>query len=60
MFIGLENPLKVSKITVPGHVVQVLLQYEVGATPDMGTHFQEVNAAGAVLTIKGVYIVIHW
>ena len=37
-----------------GHIVQVFLQYKVGATPELGPDFREVNAAGAVLTIKGV------
>ena len=54
MFIGLKNALKVSKITVLGHIVQVLPQYKVGATPELGPPFCEVNAAGAVLPFKGV------
>ena len=44
----------VSKITVVGHVALVLMQYKVGATPDLGLKFREVNAAGVVLTIEGV------
>ena len=54
MFIGLENPLKVFKITALGYVVQVLLQYKVGATRELGLKFHEVSAAGVVLTIEGV------
>ena len=52
MFHGLENPLKVPKITVFGHIAQVLLQYKVGATPELGLKFREVSAAGVVLTIE--------
>ena len=52
--IGLENPLKVSKITVLGHIVELLLQYKVGATPELGPKFREVSAAGEVLTIEEV------
>ena len=52
MFIGLENPLKVSNIIVSGHIVQVLLQNYVGATPEVGPKFREVNAAGAVFHLK--------
>ena len=43
-----------SKITVIGHVVQVI--YEVNATFELGPQFREVNAAGAVLLIKDVSI----
>ena len=50
-FIGLENPLKVSKITVLGHIVQVLLHHKFGATPEIGPHFRDVNAAGAVRAV---------
>ena len=56
VFSGLENPIKVLKITVLGHIVQVLLQYKVGATPGLGPHFREVNAARAVLPIKEVSV----
>ena len=51
MFIDLENLLKVPKITVLGLIVQVLLQYKVGATPELGPNFREVYAAGLVLPI---------
>ena len=52
VFIGLETPLIASKITVLGHIGQVLLQYKVGATPELGPKFREVSAAGVVLTIE--------
>ena len=35
-------------------IVQVLLQYKVGATPELIPHFDEVKVSGAVLPIKGV------
>ena len=54
MFIDLEIPLKVSKITVLGLIVQVLLQYKVVATPELGPKFCEVSAAGGVLPFIGV------
>ena len=54
MCIGIEKPLKVSKITVIGQIVQVMLQHKVGATPELGPKFREVNAAGGVLTIEEV------
>ena len=54
MFIDLENHLKVPKITVLGLIVQVLLQYKVGAIPELGPNFREVYAAGLVLPIIGV------
>ena len=49
-----RKPLKVSKLTVLGHIVQVLLQYKVGVTPDLGSKFREVSAAGVILTIEEV------
>ena len=51
MFSDLENLLKVPIITVLGLIVQVVLQYKVGATPE---NFREVYAAGLVLPIRGV------
>ena len=54
VFIDLENPLKVPKIIVLGHIVQVLLRYKVGATPELGPKFREVSAAGGVLPVIGV------
>ena len=44
--IDLENLLKVLKITVLGLIVQVLLRYKVGATPELGPDFRKVYAAG--------------
>ena len=48
MFINLENPLKERKNIVLGHIIQVLLQYKVGATPELGLKFREVSAADGV------------
>ena len=45
VFIDLENLLKMLKVTVLGFIVQVLLQYKVGATPELGPYFREVYAA---------------
>lgn len=55
MFFDFENPIKVHKITVSGHIGQVLQQYMVGETPELGPHFREVNAVVHVLPIKDVY-----
>ena len=49
VFIDLENRLKVPNITISGFIVHVLLQYKVGATPELGLNFCEVYAAGGVL-----------
>ena len=54
VFIDLENLLKLHKITVLGLTVQVLLQYKVCATPELGPNFRKVYAAGPVLPIIGV------
>ena len=54
MFIGLETPQKVYEITVLGQILQVLLQYMVGATPELGPNFPEVSAAGVVLATEEV------
>ena len=54
VFMDLKNPLKLRKIKLLGHVVQVLLRYKVGATPELGLKFREVSAAGGVLPIIGV------
>ena len=58
VFIVRKKPLKVSMTTVLGHMVEVLLQYKVGATPELGPHFREVKAADTLLPIKGVLILI--
>ena len=50
VFICLENHLKITKITLLGHIVQVLLRYT-----ELGPKFREVGAAGVVLTIEEVY-----
>ena len=55
VFIELEKILEVSKITVLGLVVQVLLQYKVDPTPELGHNFSEVYAAGLVLPVIGVW-----
>ena len=55
VFIALENPLRVPKITVLGHIVQVLLQYKVGATPELGVKFREVSAAGSLQLRKSLF-----
>ena len=44
MLIGLENPLRLPKITVLGHIVHVLLQYKVGATPESENLFDLINS----------------
>ena len=43
-----------SKIPVLCHIFQVLQQYKVGTTPELGSHFRKVNAVGAVLPFKRV------
>ena len=37
-----------------GLIVQVILRFKVGATPDLGHNFREVSAAGGVLPLIGV------
>ena len=54
VFIDLEKILKVPTIIVLGHIIQVLLRSNDGATPDLGLKFREVSAAGGVLPFIGV------
>ena len=51
VFVDLENPSKVTKITVLGLIVQVLLQPKVGATPELRLKFRDVQAGGGILPI---------
>ena len=53
MFIDLENPLKVTNITILGLIVQVLLQYKVAGTPELGPSFRGLRCV-LVLPVEGV------